>query len=184
MSASSTNDVEVALTPTEEVIIEALVARWRLGEQLWTFRSSLRQAANKLVEKGLVHDLGSTTGQDIRLRLTDAAQKRFGNPMYDPPERRQIKVKVEVDTDDIRNVLAYHSNDFMPPPRGDSGAAERWMKLADEQLRWGQTERYWHFVGSMPTGLAWAYLKAQEKGGVKELKSLLEAAEEVPEPAS
>lgn len=182
MSDNDTQQAEAPLTPTEEAILEVLVARWRLGEQLWTFQSMLRPAARKLVEKGLVHDLGSATGQDIRLRLTETAQKRFGNPMYDPPQRRQLRVKVEVDTDDIRNVLAYHSNDFMPPPRGDSGAAERWMGLADEQLRYGETERYWHFVGSMPTGLAWAYLKAKEKGGIKELKSVLAAAEEAPDP--
>jgi hypothetical protein len=171
------------LTPTEEVILDALIARWRLGEQLWTFSKQLVPAARKLVNKGLVDDLGSITGQDIRLRLTDEGRKRFSDPLYDPPERRTLNVKVEVDTDDIRNVLSYHSNKIMPPPRGDSGMAERWLKLADEQHYFGETERYWDVISRMPTGLAWAYLKANEKGGVKELKTLLAAAGEAPEDA-
>lgn len=167
----------LSLTPTEEVILDALCARYRTGEHLWTFSSKVAPAARKLVEKGLVHDLGNINENTIRLSLTDKAKADRLDPRFDPPERRRIQVTVEVDTDDIKHVLAFVSNKHMPPPRGDSGMIEKWLGFAQQQRVWGETERYWEVVGRMPPGLAWAYLKSHEDGGEEELRSLLDAAE-------
>jgi len=49
----------LSFTPTEELILEVLQARIRLGEDIWTFDSRLGPSVAKLEAKGLV---GSKAG--------------------------------------------------------------------------------------------------------------------------
>lgn len=41
-------------TPTEELILEVLTARYRLGEKSWTFKSNVNKALTKLENKQLI----------------------------------------------------------------------------------------------------------------------------------
>jgi hypothetical protein len=44
-----------SFTPTEELILETLAARYRLGELVWTFSSRHNAALDKLAAKKLIH---------------------------------------------------------------------------------------------------------------------------------
>lgn len=46
---------EAEFTPTEDLMLEALIARLRLGERIWTFDSKHRKTAKSLAEKGWVN---------------------------------------------------------------------------------------------------------------------------------
>jgi hypothetical protein len=45
---------EANFTPTEDLMLEALIARLRLGEHIWTFDSKHRKTAENLAKKGWV----------------------------------------------------------------------------------------------------------------------------------
>jgi hypothetical protein len=60
-------------TPTEELILDILVARYRLGDTLWTFESRNMAALRKLEARGLIETTSGVTENTIRASLTDAA---------------------------------------------------------------------------------------------------------------
>jgi len=45
---------EITLTPTEELIMELLQARYRLGENSWSFMNRHMKALNSLEDRGLI----------------------------------------------------------------------------------------------------------------------------------
>jgi len=45
---------EIKFTPTEELVLEVLQARMRLGEKIWTFDSRLGATVSRLEERGFV----------------------------------------------------------------------------------------------------------------------------------
>lgn len=65
-------------TPTESLILEVLVARYRLGDTLWTFDSRNAPALRKLEEKKLVHLVSGVTENTIRAWLSDHALLEHG----------------------------------------------------------------------------------------------------------
>ena len=73
------------LPPTQYLVMEVLAARYRTGEQLWTFPSSLRQTIDALVRAGLVDALNSPAPGSLRARLTEAGRKHVLKPDYVPP---------------------------------------------------------------------------------------------------
>lgn len=55
--------LDVKLSPTEDLIMEVLYARHRLGERIWPFPNAVRKSAIALVDKGLVYvGAGQTPG--------------------------------------------------------------------------------------------------------------------------
>lgn len=65
-------------TPTESLILDVLTARWRLGDDLWTFESRLRPQARRLAARGLVELNSGIVEKSIRLSLTDAGLRTLG----------------------------------------------------------------------------------------------------------
>lgn len=49
------DEEEFKLTPTEHLVLESLTARYRLGENSWTFVATANKALISLEEKGLVN---------------------------------------------------------------------------------------------------------------------------------
>lgn len=79
-------DVEKELTPTEDLILEVLIARHRLGEPFWPVALRNRKAIDSLQEKGLVNDLGSAVENTTRVGLTMKAKALWTGPnAYTPP---------------------------------------------------------------------------------------------------
>ena len=58
-------------TPTQDLILEVLAARYRLGESLWTFDSRHKTALRQLEEARLVNVIHGTVLQTVRASLTE-----------------------------------------------------------------------------------------------------------------
>jgi hypothetical protein len=77
---------EYHLTPTQDMIMEVLAARYRLGEVLWPFPNNVKRQAKQLEELGLVGLHSGQTDGHFRLGLTGAGMKERGlDKPYDPP---------------------------------------------------------------------------------------------------
>lgn len=72
------------LTPTQDLIMEVLAARARLGEPFWTFSTVLSPMARALCDLGLVTIDSAVTG-DMRLRLTQEGREEYLSTSYSPP---------------------------------------------------------------------------------------------------
>lgn len=76
---------DVGLTPTENLILELLIARFRLGERLWTFDSNVRKQVVSLASKGYAHEMNGIVPQTVRARLSDEAIAMYVSFDYVPP---------------------------------------------------------------------------------------------------
>lgn len=65
---------KLKLTPTQELILDVLAARFRTGEILWTFGSRSRKAAEGLRDLGLVALMHGVVERTYRASLTKAGQ--------------------------------------------------------------------------------------------------------------
>lgn len=79
------------LTPTQDLILEVLAARARLGEHHWTFSRRHRHQILPLADQGLVTwDWGNTEGV-IRVWLTDAGRAEVLDADYVNPVDRRVQ---------------------------------------------------------------------------------------------
>jgi hypothetical protein len=77
--------MSIHLTPTEDLAIETLLARHRLGETLWTFEARHRKTLEALADKGLVTVVHGTVEKSVRASLTEHAIDSFLSADYVPP---------------------------------------------------------------------------------------------------
>ncbi|BDZ52537.1 hypothetical protein GCM10025867_47780 (plasmid) [Frondihabitans sucicola] len=63
------------LTPTQDLIMETLAARYRTGEHLWTFASTHQKQADGLADMGLIHVMHGITERSFRASLTEGANR-------------------------------------------------------------------------------------------------------------
>ncbi len=73
------------LTPTGELLLEVLAARYRCGEKLWTFDSRHRWGLLALEMAGLVSLMHGIEPKTIRARLTEAGLAEVVSPSYNVP---------------------------------------------------------------------------------------------------
>lgn len=73
-----------SFTPTQDLILNVLAARYRLGENLWTFDSNLTKQAKQLADRGLVFTTHGITENTIRIGLTEAGKAATLDPGYRP----------------------------------------------------------------------------------------------------
>lgn len=78
-----------SLTPTEDLVMEVLAARYRLGEHLWTFDSRQRPAIRRLAARGLVNEIHGMVENSIRASLTDKGRALYVTADYVPPILRK-----------------------------------------------------------------------------------------------
>lgn len=75
------------LTPTEGLVMEVLAARYRLGENLWTFDSRNVGTIRRLARKGLVEEIHGIVEHSVRAMLTEKGKEYYGlNKPYTPPK--------------------------------------------------------------------------------------------------
>lgn len=86
--------VEIATTPTEELILEVLAARHRTGEARWTFdrNATVTRALGSLADKGLVGSKSGIVEDTCLAWLTAAGKSRQLDPGYTPPGTRVRRV--------------------------------------------------------------------------------------------
>lgn len=76
-----------ALTPMQQLVLEALAGRHRLGHEIWTFQSnnSLSKALKALREKGYLETMGGVVQGTVRALLTQKGRDLVLDPGYTPP---------------------------------------------------------------------------------------------------
>ncbi len=93
------------LTPTEDLLLEVLAARYRLGEKLWTFNSNHSKALNSLSSKGYVDLMGGVVERTIRASLTKEGEKICLSESYVSPlvkkSRENLVIKLVVKNGEI-----------------------------------------------------------------------------------
>jgi len=72
-------------TPTQDLILEVLAARYRLGEDLWTFDSRHKTALRQLEEAGLVTLIHGTVYRTVRASLTERGVAESLTNVYTAP---------------------------------------------------------------------------------------------------
>lgn len=77
------------LTPSEDLMMDALAARYRLGEHLWPFRNDQCAIANRLEAKGLIWVTSGQVESSFRAGLTEAGIAKCIDPNYTPPNERR-----------------------------------------------------------------------------------------------
>lgn len=73
------------LTPTQQLILDGLAARHRLGERVWPFSTRLRPALDALESAGLITLMHGNVERTVRASLTEAGQAAVLAPGYTPP---------------------------------------------------------------------------------------------------
>lgn len=73
------------LPATQQLVLEVLSARHRLGEPVWTFPSLHGKALRALEQAGLVHLQNGIVEHSLRARLTEAGQAAVITAGYQPP---------------------------------------------------------------------------------------------------
>ena len=77
------------LTPTQNLLLEVLAARYRLGENIWTFDSCHARNLNLLAEKGYVRTMHGIVEKSVRASLTTEGIDACIDPHYIPPIARK-----------------------------------------------------------------------------------------------
>ncbi|AMS02552.1 hypothetical protein BJD55_gp003 [Gordonia phage Yvonnetastic] len=80
------------MTPSQELMMDTLWARWRLGEELWTFSSNAttRRAAKGLEEQGKIRILSGVVERTFRAMLTYDQVKELESNGYEPPAFNEV----------------------------------------------------------------------------------------------
>lgn len=73
------------VTPSEELMLETLAARWRCGETRWTFSARMKRTAEGLAARGLVSWQSGIVEKTIVVWLTDAGMSACLDPNYTSP---------------------------------------------------------------------------------------------------
>lgn len=98
------DDEETRLTPTQNLVLEVLAARHRLGERIWTFDSRLTQTIMGLGRLNLVTPIDGNVERTIRASLTKEGEKFVLDPGYSSPldkENAQLIANLEKADDTI-----------------------------------------------------------------------------------
>lgn len=79
----------VEVTPQQELALEVLAARYRLGEAIWTFRGRHAPVLRELEAKGLVFTMHGVVERTVRAGLTDGGREAVLSDTYAAPSGEQ-----------------------------------------------------------------------------------------------
>lgn len=88
---SASEQVPLDLSPTEDLVMEVLAARYRLGEYVWTFDSRQAKAINSLALRGLATPIHGIVEHTVRAALTDNGRAEYVTARYRPPVLADIE---------------------------------------------------------------------------------------------
>lgn len=86
-------DAEDNFTPTQELIIELLIARTRLGENVWTFSNRFTKTVEQLTERGYVEWKSASVYGYILVWFTEESKEVFLSFPYQAPILEKYKLK-------------------------------------------------------------------------------------------
>ena len=76
------------LAPTQDLIMEVLAARHRLGERMWPFSTRVRPALEALARAGLIGYKSGVVERTCNAWLTEAGKREFVRADYVAPDNR------------------------------------------------------------------------------------------------
>lgn len=97
------------MTPTEELIMEVLAARYRLGEHFWTFsrKTAITKAAKSLEDKGLIFLMNGQVERTFRAGLTETGKAEVISKNYlSPAEKKWLRADPEKIVERVREIFA------------------------------------------------------------------------------
>jgi hypothetical protein len=109
------------LSPTQQLILEVLAARFRLGDKLWPFDTRNKHQANLLEEYGLIQVHTGNVERTFRASLTAAGQKLLLDPTY-TVRTDEATVEVPKAAGGVTLHLGRNSDNLLQPvlhPNGD-----------------------------------------------------------------
>lgn len=80
---------ELVLTPTEDLVMEVLAARYRLGENIWTFDSRHARTLARLADRDLVRTMHGMVEKSVRASMTQKGIEAYIDEHYVPPIARK-----------------------------------------------------------------------------------------------
>lgn len=81
------------LTPSQDLFMEVLSARYRTGERLWTFETRHAKTSQVLEAKGLITTMHGIVEKTFRASLTEAGRSLYLDSEYESPIERKLKQK-------------------------------------------------------------------------------------------
>lgn len=91
-------DVLDTLPPTQQLLLETLAARLRLGHTHWTFSHRCAPAAKALVDDGLITTRSGPLPGRFEARLTTTGQTATLDPDYTPPGQAKKRNHIDAPT--------------------------------------------------------------------------------------
>jgi hypothetical protein len=95
------------LTPTEELMGDVLAARFRLGENLWTFNNRLLKTAMSMEDRGLITVMHGIVEKTFRASLTVKGKSVFLFDDYVTPVDTDKQKAVDAAVRQERASIAY-----------------------------------------------------------------------------
>lgn len=106
LSVGYTGDMPThKFTPTQDLILDVLMARHRLGEGFWTFDSRLKPSLTALMDLGYVFVMDGNVENTVRAGLTNEGRIEFVGTYQSPLER-----KVEALQDAVKDLVRKNEN--------------------------------------------------------------------------
>lgn len=82
---------EKAFTPTEDLILDVLAARYRTGEIIWNFSTRLTKALNSLQARGLIWQMDGNVPSIVRASLTARGVALLDGSDYQSPIEEELQ---------------------------------------------------------------------------------------------
>lgn len=80
--------MSVELPLTQDLVMEVLAARHRLGERMWPFSTKAGPALKALEDRGLIGYKSGIVERTYNVWLTDAGKNEYLDASYIPPHQR------------------------------------------------------------------------------------------------
>lgn len=99
---------EPTLTPTQDLVLDVLIARHRTRENLWTFSTRHKRALEALEDAGLVNVMSGVVENTVRASLTPAGIKFAAGSTYISPIEQDLAA-AETEIRALRDSIARRS---------------------------------------------------------------------------
>lgn len=130
-----------SLPPTQQLILDVLAARHRLGEQLWTFPAKgMRRPMDALANAGLIGWKSGVTEGTVRAWLTEAGRDAVLYAGYEPPKQRPAAAimswdcRQQPDLDELAGLLRNLTGGGLHLHSADTGSDEYGIVLSTVSL--------------------------------------------------
>lgn len=124
----------LVLTSTENLILDVLVARFRLGCRLWTFDAKINRTLNTLENKGVIYLLSGKIPGTTRAGLTESALALYGDQWFKLGITMDALPHDDVFGADLMIFTKGHIQELAELPQGNPHLAKSSLNMAHLML--------------------------------------------------